>query len=94
MPGDRLNGVMVVGVGLPQVGLERNLLREYFQSRGKNGFDYAYVYPGMCKVLQAGGRLIRSENDSGSIVLADDRFLQYPYQQLLPGEWRNYLVLA
>ncbi|MEK5240187.1 helicase C-terminal domain-containing protein [Paenibacillus sp. FSL L8-0470] len=94
LPGDRLNGVMVVGVGLPQVGLERNLLREYFQSRGKNGFDYAYVYPGMCKVLQAGGRLIRSENDSGSIVLADDRFLQYPYQQLLPGEWRNYLVLA
>lgn len=93
LPGDRLNGVMVVGVGLPQVGLERNLLRGYFQSQGKNGFDYAYVYPGMCKVLQAGGRLIRSENDSGRIVLADDRFLQYPYQQLLPDEWRDYLVM-
>lgn len=94
LPGDRLNGVMVVGVGLPQVGLERNLLRGYFQSRGKNGFDYAYVYPGMCKVLQAGGRLIRSESDNGVIVLADDRFLQHPYKQLLPEEWRDYLVLA
>lgn len=94
LPGDRLNGVMVVGVGLPQVGLERNLLRKYFQSQNKNGFDYAYVYPGMCKVRQAGGRLIRSETDSGIIVLADDRFLQYPYQQLLPEEWRDYLILA
>ncbi|WP_342563423.1 ATP-dependent DNA helicase [Paenibacillus sp. FSL R7-0345] len=94
LPGDRLNGVMVVGVGLPQVGLERNLLRSYFQSQGKNGFDYAYVYPGMCKVLQAGGRLIRSESDNGVIVLADDRFLQQPYRHLLPDEWQDYLVLT
>lgn len=92
LPGDRLNGVMVVGVGLPQLGLERNLLRQYFNVEGKNGFDYAYVYPGMCKVLQAGGRLIRSETDTGIIVLADDRFLQRPYVQLLPEEWRDYLV--
>ncbi|MBW4082164.1 ATP-dependent DNA helicase [Paenibacillus sp. S150] len=92
LPGNRLNGVMIVGVGLPQVGLERNLLRGYFQARGKNGFDYAYVYPGMCKVLQAGGRLIRTENDSGIIVLADDRFLQQPYADLLPEEWQDYLV--
>ncbi|WNS42553.1 ATP-dependent DNA helicase [Paenibacillus sp. MMS20-IR301] len=94
LPGDRLNGVMVVGVGLPQVGLERNLLRSYFQSQGKNGFDYAYVYPGMCKVQQAGGRLIRSEQDSGVIVLADDRFLQASYRQLLPAEWRDYIVVT
>lgn len=92
LPGDRLNGVMVVGVGLPQLGLERNLLRQYFNARGKNGFDYAYVYPGMCKVLQAGGRLIRSETDTGIIVLADDRFLQSPYMHLLPEEWRDYLI--
>lgn len=92
LPGDRLNGVMVVGVGLPQLGLERNLLRQYFNARGKNGFDYAYVYPGMCKVLQAGGRLIRSETDTGIIVLADDRFLQSPYKYLLPEEWRDYLI--
>ncbi|MNC28806.1 ATP-dependent DNA helicase DinG [compost metagenome] len=92
LPGDRLNGVMIVGVGLPQVGLERNLLRGYFASQGKNGFDYAYVYPGMCKVQQAGGRLIRSESDSGIIVLADDRFLQQPYADLLPEEWQDYLI--
>ncbi|OMD38644.1 helicase C-terminal domain-containing protein [Paenibacillus odorifer] len=92
LPGDRLNGVMVVGVGLPQLGLERNLLRQYFNAKGKNGFDYAYVYPGMCKVLQAGGRLIRSETDTGIIVLADDRFLQSPYMHLLPEEWRDYLI--
>ncbi|ETT54292.1 DEAD2 domain-containing protein [Paenibacillus sp. FSL R7-269] len=94
LPGDRLNGVMVVGVGLPQVGLERNLLRSYFQSQGKNGFDYAYIYPGMCKVQQAGGRLIRSESDSGVIVLADDRFMQQSYRQLLPEEWRDYSVMT
>ncbi|AKG36647.1 ATP-dependent DNA helicase [Paenibacillus durus] len=93
LPGDRLGGVMVVGVGLPQLGLERNLLREYFSAQGKNGFDYAYVYPGMCKVLQAGGRLIRSESDTGVILLADDRFLQPPYLWLLPEEWRDYRVL-
>ncbi|NUU60165.1 helicase C-terminal domain-containing protein [Paenibacillus agri] len=92
LPGDRLNGVMVVGVGLPQLGLERNLLRAYFNRQGKNGFDYAYVYPGMCKVLQAGGRLIRTENDHGTIVLADDRFMQQPYHWLLPEEWRDYLI--
>ncbi|WP_238651283.1 ATP-dependent DNA helicase [Paenibacillus piscarius] len=94
LPGDRLNGVMVVGVGLPQVGLERNLLRSYFQAQGRNGFDYAYVYPGMCKVRQAGGRLIRSEEDHGVIILADDRFLQTGYRQLLPEEWRDYSVLG
>jgi len=93
LPGNRLSGVMVVGVGLPQLGLERNLLRQYFNQQGKNGFDYAYVYPGMCKVLQAGGRLIRSERDTGVIVLADDRFLHNPYLQLLPEEWRDYRVL-
>ncbi|AHV99453.1 ATP-dependent DNA helicase [Paenibacillus sabinae] len=94
LPGDRLNGVMVVGVGLPQLGLERNLLREYFSARGKNGFHYAYVFPGMCKVLQAGGRLIRSEHDTGGIILADDRFLEPPYAWLLPDEWRDYRVLG
>ncbi|WP_379130123.1 helicase C-terminal domain-containing protein [Paenibacillus sp. sgz500958] len=93
LPGDRLNGVMVVGVGLPQLGLERNLLRQYFNNQDRNGFEYAYVYPGMCKVLQAGGRLIRSEEDTGVIVLADDRFLQSPYKQLLPEEWQHYRVL-
>ena len=91
--GDRLTGVVVVGVGLPQVGLERTIMKDYFDSVGKNGFDYAYLYPGMNKVLQAGGRLIRSENDRGSLLLIDDRYLQPQYNRLLPLEWKDYTVL-
>jgi DNA excision repair protein ERCC-2 len=89
LKGDRLNGVIVVGVGLPQIGLERDLIKDYFQKIGKNGYDYSYVYPGINKVLQAGGRLIRSEEDNGLIVLIDDRFLQTKYQKLLPTEWKE-----
>ncbi|WP_394236352.1 helicase C-terminal domain-containing protein [Niallia oryzisoli] len=87
--GDRLNGVVVVGVGLPQLCFERDLIKDYFNKQGKNGYNYAYVYPGMNKVLQAGGRLIRSEKDHGTIVLIDDRFLQQQYQQLLPSDWKH-----
>ncbi|MFC5470287.1 helicase C-terminal domain-containing protein [Cohnella suwonensis] len=87
--GDRLNGVAVVGVGMPQLGPERNLIRSHFDSAGRNGFDYAYVYPGMNKVLQAGGRLIRSESDTGKLLLIDDRYRKLPYSRLLPEEWRS-----
>ncbi|MGP4105977.1 ATP-dependent DNA helicase [Virgibacillus sp. L01] len=93
LKGDRLSGVMVVGVGLPQIGFERDIIKDYFTNEGHNGFDYAYVYPGMNKVLQAGGRLIRSEDDQGTIVLIDDRFLQPKYQKLFPEEWRQYRVV-
>jgi DNA excision repair protein ERCC-2 len=89
LKGDRLNGVIIVGVGLPQIGLERDLIKDHFQKVGKNGYDYSYVYPGINKVLQAGGRLIRSEEDKGLIVLIDDRFLQPKYQKLLPNEWKE-----
>jgi DNA excision repair protein ERCC-2 len=92
--GDRLNGVVVVGVGLPQLCLERNLIKDHFTKKNKNGYDYAYVYPGMNKVLQAGGRLIRSEEDLGTIVLIDDRFLQRQYQLLLPQEWQQYTIAS
>lgn len=90
LPGDRLNGVVVVGAGLPQIGLENNVLRDYFDRSGRNGFNYAYVFPGMNKVLQAGGRLIRTEEDTGVLVLVDDRFTQEPYRSLLPEEWLDY----
>ncbi|HEX7065495.1 MAG TPA: ATP-dependent DNA helicase, partial [Bacillales bacterium] len=93
LKGDRLNGVVVVGVGLPQICLERNIIKDYFNTTGKNGYDYAYVFPGMTKVLQAGGRLIRSEEDHGVIILVDDRFLQRKYQALLPEEWKDFTVL-
>ncbi|ANE47677.1 ATP-dependent helicase [Paenibacillus swuensis] len=90
--GDRLTCVVIIGVGLPQLNPERDLLKDYFNHNGKNGYDYAYVYPGMNKVLQAGGRLIRSEQDRGLLILVDDRYLQSAYQRLLPPEWRNYTV--
>lgn len=93
LKGDRLNGVIVVGVGLPQVCLERNIMKDYFQSIGKSGYDYAYTFPGINKVIQAGGRLIRSESDTGTIVLVDDRFLTPKYQQLLPVEWGDFKLI-
>ncbi len=86
--GDRLTGVAVIGTGMPKLGLEPNLISGYFAREGKNGFDYAYVYPGINKVLQAGGRLIRSERDRGVLLLIDDRYLESRYSRLLPEEWR------
>ncbi len=94
LKGDRLNGVVIVGVGLPQLNPERNIIKEYFNKRDKNGYDYAYVYPGINKVLQAGGRLIRTEDDDGTIVLVDDRFLTPKYQKLLPAEWMDFKVIG
>ncbi|MCS7461552.1 ATP-dependent DNA helicase [Paenibacillus doosanensis] len=88
LTGERLTGTVVVGVGLPQVGLERDIIKDYFDAKGRNGFDYAYVYPGINKVLQAGGRLIRTEADRGTLLLVDDRFAQAKYGQLLPEEWK------
>ncbi|WLD93852.1 ATP-dependent DNA helicase [Alkalihalobacillus sp. AL-G] len=93
LKGDRLNGVVVVGVGLPQLSFERDIIKGYFTDAGKNGYDYAYVYPGVNKVLQAGGRLIRTEQDRGTIVLIDDRFLTGKYQKLLPEEWSHFRVI-
>lgn len=84
---DRLTGVAVIGVGLPQVGPEREMLKRHFDETGKDGFEYAYVFPGMNKVLQAGGRLIRSAADRGTLLLVDDRYLQRRYRGLLPREW-------
>lgn len=85
--GDRLSGVIVVGVGLPQVCLEREIIRRYFDENNGVGFEYAYIYPGLVKVMQAVGRVIRSENDRGVALLLDERFSVYNYQGLLPGEW-------
>ncbi len=92
--GNRLNGVVIVGVGLPQIGGERDVIKSYYDRQGKSGFDYAYVFPGMNKVLQAGGRLIRSETDEGIIMLIDDRYLTRKYQRLIPYEWQHYQVIT
>jgi Rad3-related DNA helicase len=92
LKGDRLKGVGIVGVGLPRISLERNVMKEHFQKKGQNGFDFAYVYPGMNKVQQAGGRLIRSEEDTGFILLIDDRYFYSKYRSLLPQEWQNFIT--
>ncbi|OGC43364.1 hypothetical protein A2Y85_01815 [candidate division WOR-3 bacterium RBG_13_43_14] len=85
--GDRLTGAVIVGVGLPPVSTERELIREYFDSLNGNGYAYAYQYPGIIKVLQAAGRVIRSENDRGIVLLIDTRILTPPYDDILPREW-------
>ncbi len=85
--GEALIGVVVVGVGLPQVCLERNLIRKHFESQGYDGFDFAYRYPGFNRVMQAVGRLIRTHSDHGLAVIIDQRFRQQTYSQLLPKHW-------
>lgn len=91
---DRLIGVMIVGTGIPQVCRERELLKEYFNENGESGFDYSYRYPGMNKVLQAAGRVIRTAEDVGIIALLDQRFLQYAYQKMFPREWQRFQVVT
>ena len=86
---DRLIGAAVVGTGLPQVCRERELLKSYFDGRGVNGFDYAYVYPGMNKVQQSAGRVIRTEEDKGVILLLDERFSERRYRNTFPREWKS-----
>jgi len=91
--GERLIGVVVVGVGLPQLGLERDLIKEYFDRQSGSGFAYAYQYPGFNRVLQATGRVIRTDTDRGIIVLIDDRFTHSHYRGLFPSHWRGYQVV-
>ncbi|MEH2948636.1 ATP-dependent DNA helicase [Sporofaciens sp. JLR.KK001] len=87
---DKLIGAMVVGTGLPQVCTERELLKAYFDSQGLQGFDYAYLYPGMNKVLQSAGRVIRTDVDRGVVLLLDERFLDVRYRETFPREWKAY----
>ncbi len=87
LPHERLIGVLVVGTGLPQICNEREVLREYYSG---DGFPYAYQYPGMNKVMQAAGRVIRTATDVGVIGLLDERFLRRDYRELFPREWEDY----
>ncbi|MBR6380069.1 MAG: ATP-dependent DNA helicase [Lachnospiraceae bacterium] len=89
---DKLIGVIVVGTGIPQVCFERELLKDYFDEEEGSGFDYAYRFPGMNKVLQAAGRVIRTSEDRGVIALLDQRFLQTDYKKLFPREWERYEI--
>jgi Rad3-related DNA helicase len=92
---DQLIGAIVVGTGLPQISNEREILKNYYDEQSGNGFDYAFRYPGINKVLQAAGRVIRTAEDRGVILLLDERFRQRDYSSLYPREWekRSYCTL-
>ena len=89
---DKLIGAMIIGTGLPQVCLERELLKYYFDRKNLNGFDYAYLYPGMNKVLQSAGRVIRTDQDRGVIALLDERFMDRRCQEVFPREWNDFQI--
>ena len=92
LTGDRLVGAIIVGVGMPQLCLERDLIQDYFQKTRGTGFDFAYTFPGMNRVLQAVGRVIRGETDRGVVMLVDTRFAQGRYRRLFPAWWQPLAV--
>lgn len=87
--GDRLSGAIIVGVGLPQIALEREVIRSYYETTSRQGYEFAYMYPGLNKVLQAVGRVIRTEQDRGIVLLIDERFSLSSYKKLFPEEWKK-----
>ncbi len=89
LPGARLIGAIIFGVGLPGLSNERNIIRDYYDNRGESGYDNAYAFPGMNNVLQAAGRVIRRDDDMGVVVLADDRYSEEKYRALFPQHWTN-----
>ena len=91
LPGARLIGAIVFGVGLPGLSSERNIIRDYYDNRGEVGYDYAYSFPGMNNVLQAAGRVIRRDSDKGIVVLADDRYCDEKYIGMFPGHWNDVI---
>ena len=94
LPGSRLIGAVIVGVGIPGLSNERNMLRDYYEQKCERGYDYAYTYPGMNRVLQAAGRVIRCEEDRGVVVLIDDRYADEPYLHLYPRHWQGLVAAA
>ena len=89
LPGSRLIGTIIVGVGLPGISNERNIMKEYFDNTREGGYDYAYTYPGMNRILQAAGRVIRTETDRGVVVLLDDRYATEQYKMMFPLHWSH-----
>lgn len=87
--GERLIGAMIVGVGLPTISTELNIIKEHFDKTRENGYAYAYTYPGMNKVMQAAGRVIRSDDERGVVLLVDDRFATPEYQMIMPEYWSH-----
>ncbi|MBQ8005709.1 MAG: ATP-dependent DNA helicase, partial [Clostridia bacterium] len=94
LPGSRLIGSIIVGVGLPQLSDELNIIRDFYELKYERGYDYAYTFPGMNKVLQACGRVIRREDDKGIVVLIDDRYETPQYKSLFPEHWENIVFAS
>ena len=93
LKGDLLIGVVILGVGFPQMSFENYKIKEFYDTKINAGFDYAYIYPGMNNVTQAVGRLMRTENDLGSVLLIDNRYKQKNYLSLFKEEWKNYKTI-
>ena len=95
LPGKCLIGAVIVGVGMPGLSSMRNIMREYYdETREGEGYAYAYTYPGMNRVLQAAGRVIRTPEDRGAVVLLDDRYTAAPYRQLFPPHWADLCAVG
>ena len=94
LEGERISGVIIVGIGIPQICFERNLIRNYFDKTEKKGYEYAYISPGINKVMQALGRVIRSETDRGAALLIDDRYLTNDYNEIFRGIYADYEVVT
>ncbi|HOV68950.1 MAG TPA: helicase C-terminal domain-containing protein, partial [Clostridia bacterium] len=91
--GERLIGVAIIGVGLTQINVQTDIIRDYFDRTNGKGFEYAYMYPGMNRVLQAAGRVIRKADDKGVVLLIDERFLHSRYLELFPRHWSGYKLV-
>lgn len=91
---DSLIGTIIVGPGLPSICTSCQILRDFYDDKSGMGYEYAYIYPGMNKVLQAAGRVIRTEEDQGVIALLEERFLNDQYLRLFPKEWYNYKTVV
>lgn len=88
--GEMLIGSIIIGVGLPMICQERDIIKDYFQAKNGYGFDFAYTFPGINRVIQSAGRVIRTDYDRGVIMLIDDRFGTNKYKSLFPREWFNH----
>jgi len=94
LKGDRLIGAIIISVGIPMINMRQDQIRDYFNHKNNQGYDYAYVYPGMNKVLQAAGRVIRTETDSGIVLLIDSRFSTEKYLNMFPAHWSNVRMIS
>ena len=90
---DRLIGAVIIGIGMPKMNFESDQIADFYKNKKMPGYDYAYINPGMNKVMQAVGRVIRSETDKGAVLLIDERYMSHQYQDLYRYEWKGYEVV-